>query len=926
MLSIGAMGNGQGTYYVGLAREDYYLEGGEPPGQWIGQGSAALGLRGEVAREEFLNLFAGVDEHGVPLVQNAGDPKRQPGWDLTFSAPKSVSTLWAVTNGETRAAIQDAHFRAVKSALVTIEAGATTRRGHGGGIKEAAKLVIATFEHGTSRAQDPQLHTHALILNLAVRADGTTGTLESQHFYRSKMTVGALYRADLSQQLQGLGFEIERDGSSFRVAGVPEGLEKEFSKRRAEIEARLESSGKDSARAAAFAALDTREVKEHVAREALFESWRATGVQHGFSLAEAQNLQSERLELTPTERGKALGPMVESGIETLSHDHSHFGERELLRAVAEDAQGRGLGAEDIRAAVGREFRDNEALIALGEVKGEARYTTRELWETETTLLQSAQAWSRDKRHQVDQPQFLKGMLETERRATSKARQDDPSAPARELSEEQRAALSYLTKESGGVALLSGMAGTGKTFLLDAARQAWEAQGFTVKGTAVAGKAARGLQEGAGIQSTTVARLGWEWERGFDLAPSEKFARRVEWLHATWQIDNKTRRDLLSPLEVPKTHAGSAWQYATWQISKGQKELLDKQIERRQQFELNEKTVLVVDEAGMLGTRQMARLIQETQKQGAKLVLVGDSRQLQPIDVGGPFRALEGHLGRAGLSGIIRQKDEWARQSVLDFAGGEAHKALRAFEERGLLTIAPDRTAAQSALIEAWKTEGLQKPQENVIFAGTRAEVHDLNQRAQEARRGAGKLGFRATQVGGDTFYEKDRVVFTRNSQSLGVQNGSTGRVQGIDAAHKTLTVQLDGGEKVMVPYEAYQEISLGYALTTHKGQGLTTRNAFVLVGGRMADREISYVQASRATHQTALFTEKISVWNPETQQREEATLQELGRRMSQSRQKDIAHDVALDAPLDNARSARQPATKLGGEKSVVEREPLTQGF
>ena len=187
---IGAMGKGQGTYYVGLACEDYYLEGGEPPGRWLGQGAAALGLTGQVERELFLKAFDGCDANGRPLVQNAGDPKRQPGWDLTFSAPKSVSTVWAIGDSEMRTAIQDAFFASVKSAMKTVEEGATTRRGHGGEIKEAAQFVIATFEHGTSRAQDPNLHIHALVLNLGVRADGTTGTLESQNFYRWKMAVG----------------------------------------------------------------------------------------------------------------------------------------------------------------------------------------------------------------------------------------------------------------------------------------------------------------------------------------------------------------------------------------------------------------------------------------------------------------------------------------------------------------------------------------------------------------------------------------------------------------------------------------------------------------------------------------------------------------------------------------------------------------
>lgn len=822
MLSIGTMGNGQGTYYVGLAREDYYLEGGEPPGQWIGEGAALLGLsgpgkNGQVEPEEFLKLFQGFDAHGKPLVQNAGQSegyhRRKVGWDLTFSAPKSVSTLWAVADEETRHAIQDAHFEAVKSALKTMEEVAITRRDKDGQIKEAAQLVIATFEHGTSRAQDPHLHTHCIVLNLAVRADGTTGALESQQFFGWKMAVGALYQCEFARRLQGLGWEVERQKVAFRLPGVPEPLTDEFSKRRAEIESRLDANGKSSARAAAFAALDTRQVKEHIARDALFGGWRTVGESYGFSAREAQSLQT----FAPT-RGPAveMAEALSLAISKISRDKSHFGERDLLR----------------------------------------------------------------------------GMLEVERRAARKA--DSPNE-APQLSNEQRHALRHITEESGALALVSGMAGTGKTFLLEAARETWEAQGFKVIGAAVAGKAARGLEEGAGIASTTLARLALEWERGFEIAPSAEFVRKIERLHATWQIDGKTRRELLSPLDVPGSKTALEWQHATWQISSRQKEWLEKQIERREKYQLDDKTILVVDEAGMVGTHQMARLLAAAKEAGSKVVLVGDARQLQAVEVGGPFAALEKRLGAVQLSGIVRQKELWARQAVQDFAEGKAERALEAYQSRGLLSIAPDRARAKSALIAAWQEKGVAKPGENVIFAGTRGEARDLNHMAQEQRQRAGKLGFRSLKVGGETFHEKDRVLFTQNSRVLGVQNGTTGTIKAADKDRGTLLVRLDSGAETLVPCREYSHLSLGYALTTHKGQGLTTKNAFVLTGGIMADREIAYVQASRARETTRLFTERIEEWNPVTQQKEDATLRALGRTLSQSRQKDLAHDVGQGA-------------------------------
>jgi conjugative relaxase-like TrwC/TraI family protein len=175
------------AYYEELAKDDYYTQGGEPPGKWIGLGARALNLDSHIDTVDYRRIFNGFGPDGTPLCENAGD-KHRPGWDLTFSAPKSVSMLWARADMDIRQAIQAAQQRAVEQALGFIEQHAAyTRRGQGGKIQErVAGLIAATFEHSTSRAQDPQLHTHCLIANLAPRHDNSWGTLESKHFFFGK--------------------------------------------------------------------------------------------------------------------------------------------------------------------------------------------------------------------------------------------------------------------------------------------------------------------------------------------------------------------------------------------------------------------------------------------------------------------------------------------------------------------------------------------------------------------------------------------------------------------------------------------------------------------------------------------------------------------------------------------------------------------
>jgi len=199
MLSIGKMGSGQESYYDNLATQDYYIDGGEPPGQWFGQGANHLRLTDQVNSEIFTDVFQG-KLRGKTLV--GAPPKgyeRAPGWDLTFSAPKSVSVIFSQADYEESKKVREAQQAAVEKALSYVEEKCGfTRRGKGGAFVENAKCVFSTFEHGTSRAEQPQLHTHALMINLCVREDGTTGTLKTEKLYDHKMAAGAIYRAELA--------------------------------------------------------------------------------------------------------------------------------------------------------------------------------------------------------------------------------------------------------------------------------------------------------------------------------------------------------------------------------------------------------------------------------------------------------------------------------------------------------------------------------------------------------------------------------------------------------------------------------------------------------------------------------------------------------------------------------------------------------
>jgi conjugative relaxase-like TrwC/TraI family protein len=207
MLSIGVMAGGQGNYYSKLAQEGYYIHGGEPVGRWWGRGADHFRLAGEKVKAKTLEaLLDGFSPDGESLVQNAGNEsnrERRPGFDLTFSAPKTVSALWATASPEIRKEIQAAQDSAVKAALTYLErTGAFTRTGKGGINRHQAGILAALFEHATSRALDPQLHTHALLMNLGIMEDGRVRALVHTEFFSRKMAAGAVYRVQLAEELQ----------------------------------------------------------------------------------------------------------------------------------------------------------------------------------------------------------------------------------------------------------------------------------------------------------------------------------------------------------------------------------------------------------------------------------------------------------------------------------------------------------------------------------------------------------------------------------------------------------------------------------------------------------------------------------------------------------------------------------------------------
>ena len=773
--------------------EDYYTSGS--PGRWMGSGAEALGLHSEVTKEDFARALLALDEDGESLLyKQKPNSKRRAGWDLTFSAPKSVSAIWATADSDLQHQIQQAHEEAVTAAMQYLQesGGITARRGKGGEILENAKLVAAVFQHGTSREQDPQLHSHVFTMNLAKREDGTWGGIQSLEIFKRKIEIGTFYRVALAEKLKELGFSIEQDNRSFKVAQVPESLTKTWSKRRAQVLDKMQEKGGQSAKSAEKAALDTRQAKQSVDQQTLKNRWQQEAAEHDFT-AEKIN------EIRQLEQPKREMPTVENLWLELTQQRSTLNQHQLKAAVFEAAQGV-LSTDEAKDYYKQLLKDENTIILTDE-NDNLRFTSKEMYELEQSIIEQSKQ-RQNENHQVS---------DKAQQAAQKA------APG--LSDEQQAMLNHITSKEG-VAVVEGMAGTGKSYALNATRAAYEADNKKVIGAALSGKAAAGLEESAGIKSQT--------------------------LHS-----------LLTELEENKQS-------------------------------LDHQTVIVVDEAGMVGSRQLKKLLDHAEQAQAKVVLVGDSKQLQPIDAGGAFRGLSENLGAASLKQIRRQKDDWARQAVTLFSAGEAGLALEMFKERDLLRTAASRDDTIKNLVNDWQ-QYIKQDKDNIkqalILAATRADVYQLNQAAREAQQD--KLGNESITVNNREFRENDRLLFTRNNKNLDIKNGDLVTVTAIH--DNQITVKTDDNRIITIDTEQYDHLDHGYAVTTHKSQGTTVQKAFVLAS-EMSGREWSYVAASRAKEETVIYADG-------------ETLNDLEITMSRSDSKDFSQDYQPVQPEQQRQQA-----------------------
>jgi conjugative relaxase-like TrwC/TraI family protein len=780
---------------VAPERGDYYLtpdgELTEAPGRWLSDPEtlARLGIdpAAPVAGADFIALMEGRHPGTGAWLRRAGaDGSRGGGIDVTFSAPKSVSVVWALGDPWQREQIEAAHENAVERSMGYLRerVGVVRRRYGAEVVEEPAKDVIATaYRHTTARgvsgaeAPDPQLHTHVVITG-AVRGDDRIVAVASRPVFRGLREVGAFYRSALAQELSGEGYPIEqgtgRDGKYFEIAGVSRELRDAFSSRHREIAQAAERFRAKHGRAPERGeirdlALENRRAKDLATRGDLQRVWAGTGERHGFGADEAVHLVGAPLH-TPPEQP------IEERIEAKLTEREAVFDAGLLRAVALEQTAGELGPE-------------EALVVTRGMVGERRILTLEGGRM-TTLAVRAQEQAIERRSDELAQPAGRDVGEQARANASREVSERIAAP---LSGEQQQALRALTGPER-LAVLVGPAGTGKGVVIDAAARAEQLVGREVFGIAVSG--------------STAERLG---------AESPALAGQTLTLDAL----------------VARANAG--------------------------RLKIAADTTVILDEAGMVDHKRMDALTEVVERSGAKLIAVGDGKQLPSIGPGGMFDRIAGRAPTAELADIHRTSDPEERKAWAALRAGEPERAMAHYQSRGQLNMTNTREQAGEAAVQRWAslTERHDIREVALIADASNKEIDRLNARAQHLRAERGELGPHEVPLPHQHYglREGDLIAFTKQHRTPGqprVENGSRGEVTRVH--DDGLTVTLDGSQRrVSLAGDDLDVLRLGYAQHVYRQQGATVDRSVVVTGGWQTSKESAYVQASRAREGTEWF-------------------------------------------------------------------------
>lgn len=853
--------SGQGEYYAGIVQDsktseeamaDYYADSKEPPGVWYvsqserGDRNSNLGIRdgeefaGPEGAKRFRALVDGFHpDTGEGLTQNAGDAGRVAIHDFTFSAPKSISVVWSQAEEPLKSKIEDAVLKGGKTFLDQIGKHCYTRTGKAGLVKEKAGIRAAMFRHGSSRENDPQLHVHCVAFNVAERKDGKTSAIETRSMMRWYGAAATMAHVDLANSIRELGFQIG-EGTIFEIEGVPKEVTEAFSKRRQQIvrhaanESNLRNLVKQAENGEALVSANEIKLSRALLQKATMETRNEKGELSRYELQERWIEEGQKLGFT----SEQVEQLLEKAAIAAKDSAVLTGDQLTDDHLFDEAK----AAVDEITELNAVFSEPSLEVAIGKrLMGRASVAQVEraidlVKERHLLVCRAKQSNLGDFRLDADLDRFTtRDMLVTEMQMVALANRRDGEHV---LDFERAKHLLPATLAEEQFAAVE--------------RACTDQNAVTiVEGTAGAGKT---------FTMATVARI------------YEAHGYQVTGLSTGWTQAQTLQKD--AQLQDGKSIARWVHDVKTGKL------------------DVNERTLIILDEAGMTGAKDMRDVLDLTEMGGAKVILLGDTLQQKSVAAGDALRTLSDRFGSIRLDDIRRQRDAAQREAVYKFFSGESDQGLKTYQDQGLINIVTGgRDATHDKIVADYMTARQARDDlgldQFLIVASTNDDVADLNRRVHEARKAAGELGqgegTSALIYSMDAAKEEDRVEFSvgdyvafrTNDKKQEVFNRTRAKVVAIEQDHRvdpktgelipqvTLTLELADKRQIRVSdqdkkwhdEEGRLALQHAYATTTYASQGMTVEYAFVKDHASLS-RNAAGVAMSRHRAEAQIYIDK----------------------------------------------------------------------
>ena len=859
MLSIKALGSAKqaGSYYKD---GDYYGkdENGEKeaiPSEWVGKGATLMGLEGEVDLKVFQNALEGRLPTGDVLGRSDGNGglEHKPGWDFTFSAPKSVSIM-ALMGGDER--LMEAHKDAVKTALGYVEDKLVGARNTADGVSQFVRtenLAAATFTHTTSRALDPQLHTHSVILNATLRDDGLWRSIESRKMYDPNVAAGQVYRSELAIKADELGYTVvPGKNGTFELAEVSPELRDLYSKRRKDIEAAAKERGLEGAKAMDQASLMTRDSKQSTTEDVLQDRWSVELKEAGLSVPKIPEAKVE-LDKAPLERAKDDAIFT---YKKLAEREAVFSQGELTKMTL--AWGIGHHSiKDVEKAIVDLKQEKVLLHATGIDKDEAYLTTPQALKKERYIVDLVKTGQNELK-----PISGKGAVKEFGQSLG-------------FTKGQQEAAETILNGKDRVVGVQGYAGTGKTYMLSAVREVAENKGYSVRGFAPTGSASDSLMEGSGIRSQTLASHLFTMAREEEGKGGKGLDQKKLWVVDEGSLVNANQMaDLLTFARKEGARValiGDHAQIGAVEWGKPFAQLVRGGMKTAQMTEIqrqkNSPLLLQAVKDAMIGhaakaMKNVAGRIHEEADRGALVNrVIDDYAGMSAKDRSETLLMVPDNETRGVVNQGIREKLQQNGELGKDKAEFKALVSLgltrmekgssRGYQKGDLVQFSRDFKTLEverNDVVKVLRVEG-----EKVVYQNK--EGREVEWRPDKVA-GRAKHGVEVYREEEKKLAEGDKIRLTKTDKDRDLKNGAKGEVERMEGS--TAIVKFQDGRRMTLDLNKEKHWDHGYASTIVSAQGQTYRSAMALAESwrrNLINQKSFYVGLSRAKEDARIYTD-----------------------------------------------------------------------